>query len=200
MRLWVPESARGRRRELWTPDVLTGERAREWLAAKGIAPIGGGGVPGGGFTVTSTAVALTAATAKTVLGVLTGSNNPVDLVEFGASGDATSGNLLIELVFGTNATNAPGTSSTSFTPLAVRGPTQTLNATAGVTWTAEPTVLTVVKRWRFPWPGGPFVLQAPLGRELNSVVAASTSGKFVGFRMTSSVAVTNSDYYAELEE
>lgn len=162
--------------------------------------IAGGAIPGAGFTVTSTGIGLTAATAKTTVGVLSGANSPVDIVEFAVSGDGASGNLLIELVFGTNASNAPGTNSTSFTPLQIRGRAQTMNATAGITWTAEPTVLTVVKRWRLPWAAGCFVLQAPLGREVNSIVAASTSGKFVGFRMTSSVTVTNTDYYAELEE
>jgi hypothetical protein len=150
--------------------------------------------------VTFTAQALTAATAKTSIGVLSGGNTPVDIVEFAIMGDATSGNLLIELVYGTNASEPPGTGSTSFTPLQIRGPTQTINATAGITWTSEPTVLTVVKRWRMAWPGGPFVLQAPLGRETNSITAASTSGKFLGIRLTSSVNVTNSDGYLEIEE
>lgn len=211
--LWLPSGverpsrgrggARGRVLLARSVRVLTGDDARRRMDAKlelamrGIAPIAGGSEPGAGFTVTSTAVALSAATAKTVLGLSAGTTTPVNLIEFAASGDATTGNLLIELVYGTGA--GAGT-STSFTPLAVRGPPQSLIATGSITYSAEPTVLTVVKRWRFPWPGGPFVLQAPLGREGNSVIASSTMGKFVGIRATSSVAVTNSDWYAETEE
>lgn len=206
--LWLPEGAMDRQRRRPAERVLRGSdalsRMAEWRIGRhtheyGLPPIGGGSSPPAGFTVTSTAIALSAATAKTVLGVLSGANSPVDVVEFAVSGDATSGNILVELVFGTNASNAPGTNSTSFTPLQIRGRAQTINATAGITWTAEPTVLTVVKRWRMPWPSGPFVIQFPLGREPNSIVAASTSGKFVGWRLTSSVTA-NVDQYAEIEE
>lgn len=185
--------------ELKLKRILGPDFYAQWKE-KDLKPIAGAGVPGAGFTITVTALALTAATAKTAIGVATGSNTPVDIVEFAAMGDALSGNLLIELVFGTNATNPPGTASSSFTPLLVRGPTQTINATAATSWTTEPTVLTVIKRWRFPWPGGPFVIQSPLGREINTLTTASTSGKFVGLRLTSSVAVTNSDSYLEIEE
>lgn len=182
------------------PVVAVDENERElmrWLSEH--PRIKGAAIPAGGFEVTWTAVALSAATAKTIVGFLNAANNTVSIAEAAVSGDATSGNLLIELVFGTNATNAPGTNSTSFTPLLGRGSTQTLNSTAGVTWTSEPTVLTVLKRWQMPWPGGPFVIQSPLSREINGVVTASTSGKFVGLRLTSSVSA-NTHGYAEIEE
>lgn len=183
------------RAELW--DNLFGLQYGESIEPYKLAPIRGGSVPGAGFAVTSTAVGLTAATAKSVVGVVAGANTPPDFIEFSGSGDAASGNLLIELVHGTNA--SAGT-STPFTPVQTRGPTQTLSSTAAVTYSAEPTVLTVTRRWRFPWPGGPFVLQFPLGREPNAVITAATIGKFLGLRATSTVTVTNSDWYVEIEE
>lgn len=177
---------------------------REFLDRFGkLPPIAGKGVPGAGYTVTWTAQALTAATARTIAAVLTGANSPVDLPEFSVSGDATSGNLLIELVYCTAATNSTiGTNNTTFTPLQFRGPTQTFSSTAGIAWTAgnEPTVETVIKRWRYAWPGGPIIIQSPLGRELNSIPTAATSGKMIGFRLTSSTSVTNCDGYLEVEE
>lgn len=163
----------------------------------GRPPMAGGAVPAAGFTITWTAVALTAATAKTVAAVLTSANTPVDLAEFSVSGDATTGNLLAELAYGTAAT--AGT-STAFTALQFRGRGQTLAATAAINYTAEPTVLTVLKRWRFPFPGGPFVIQAPLGRELNSITTSATSGKQFVLRLTGSGAVSNTDGYLEVEE
>lgn len=165
--------------------------------AGGLPPIAGGSVPAAGFTITWTAVGLTGAAAKTLAGVVSSANTPVDFAEIGVGGDGASGNVLVEMVYGTNA--GAGT-STPFTPLQFRGRAQTIAAAGSITYTAEPTVLTVIKRWRFPWPGGPFVLQSPLGRELNSITAASTAGKFAGVRCTSSVTVTNSDGYAEIEE
>lgn len=164
--------------------------------AGGRPPIAGGATPAAGFTVDWTAVALAAATAKTIASVLTSANTPVDFPEVSVSGDNTSGTLLAELVYGNNT--AAGTSS-AFTPLQFRGRIQTLVATAAITYTAEPTVLTVVKRWLFPWPGGPFLLQSPLGRELNSITTAATSGKLVGLRLNSST-VGNSHGYLEVEE
>jgi hypothetical protein len=162
-----------------------------------MAPLGGASVPSGGFGITSTAVALSASTAKTMIGVTAGANVPPSYIELGASGDATSGNLLVEVVHGTGA--GAGT-ATAFTPVQTRGPSQTILSTCDISYTAEPTVLTVTRRWRYPWPGGPFVLQFPLGREANAVITSSTVGKFLGIRATSTVAVTNSDWYVEIEE
>jgi hypothetical protein len=184
------------RNELWLH--LFGYRPQDGASpSPPMAPLGGGSVPSGGFAVTSTAVALTAATAKSVIGIVAGANVPPSFIELAASGDATSGNLLVEICHGTNA--GSGT-STSFTPVQTRGVSQTILSAASITYTAEPTVLTVTRRWRYPWPGGPFVLQFPLGRESNAVITASTVGKFLGLRATSTVAVTNSDWYVEIEE
>jgi hypothetical protein len=162
-----------------------------------LAPVAGGSVPSGGFAVTSTAVALTAATAKTMIGVTAGANVPPSVIELAASGDATSGNILIEVCHGTGA--GAGT-ATAFTPVQTRGPSQSILSTCDISYTAEPTVLTVTRRWRNPWPIGSFPFQFPLGREPNAVITSSTVGKFLGIRATSTVAVTNSDWTIEIEE
>jgi hypothetical protein len=164
---------------------------------EGLPRLEGGSDPGPGYAITGTATALAASTAKSVIGVVAGSNVPPSFIELGVSGDATSGNLLIEIAHGTGAT--AGT-ATAFTPVQTRGPVGTPTSTSTINYTAEPTVLTITRRWRFPWPGGPFILQLPLGREPNAVITASTVGKFLGVRLTSTFAVTNSDWYLEIEE
>jgi hypothetical protein len=98
------------------------------------------------FDVNASTVALTASTAKTVVGVLAATNVALKLLEASASFDgATSSNApaLVDFARITFATNPPGTNSTSVTP-AKREPgrAETIQATAGITWTAEPTVVT----------------------------------------------------------
>ena len=157
-------------------------------------------VPGNAYTVVSAAFALST-TAKTAINLISGSANQLSIVEYGISCDGTSGNLLIELCQSTQAT--AGTPGSSPTPLQIRGwPAQTSANSAGISYTAEPTVLTTsgAKRWRFPLPGGPFVLQAPLGREMTGIVTASTAGKGLALRLTASTGTPNADSYAEYEE
>lgn len=94
-------------------------------------------------------VALTAATAKTVGGVLASTNVGVRILGFALSFDgATSTNVpaKVEVCTCTFATNAPGTNSTLLA-LAKRdvGRPEVIQATAGHTWTVEPTVLTVLQ-------------------------------------------------------
>jgi hypothetical protein len=158
--------------------------------------------PGAGFTVVWGAVALVAGTPKTVAGIAAGASKPVTVTEISVSCDGTSGNLLVELVYGTNATNPPGTSSTAFTPVGGRNnQTENVESVGGVAWTAEPTVLTVVRKLgRIPLPSGPLIVQYPLGREPSGVIAAGAVGKFIGVRLTATVAVTNCDGHIEFEE
>jgi hypothetical protein len=97
--------------------------------------------------VTGGAVALGAAAAKSVLGVKAHANSGVDILGFGVGFDGASSTavpVLVELCYATFATNAPGTGSTSVTPVQVGGRVLAVGGTAAKTWTAEPTVLTVV--------------------------------------------------------
>lgn len=93
--------------------------------------------------------ALAAATAKTVGGVLASTNVCLRVLGFAISFDgATSTNVpaKVEICTCTFATNPPGTNSTSLA-LAKRdtGRPETIQATAGHTWTTEPTVITVLQ-------------------------------------------------------
>lgn len=155
-------------------------------------------VPGNAYTVNSSAFALSTS-AKTAVNLITGSANQPAIVEFGVSCDATTGTILIELVYSTQG--AAGTVGSSPTPTQTRGwPAQSSAATAGVNYSAEPTTLTRIKAWRMAMPGGPFVLQSPLGREPTGIVTAATSGKGMGLRLTASTGTPNSDSYVEYEE
>lgn len=99
------------------------------------------------FDVPASAVALTAATAKTVVGVRAATNVCLKVTEAAISFDgATSTNAPAICEFNqiTFATNPPGTNSTSVTPpKRDAGRAETVQATAARNWTAEPTVHTV---------------------------------------------------------
>ena len=100
-------------------------------------------------------IALTAATAKSVLGIRAGSAFALDLamwgVSFNASGSTapTAEPVLCELCYCTFATNnTPGTNNTSETPIQLAGRATAHGMTAMSNWTAEPTVLTVLDEYK----------------------------------------------------
>lgn len=151
------------------------------------------------FTVPFSAVALSAATAKTVAYIKPASARALTITELAISFDGVTASavpVLCEIMFGTAATNStPGTGSTSVTPGQVRGQTATAGATAAKNATSEPTVLTVVKSL-YVSPTAGFVLQLPLGRELdgNPTVMA-----MFAIRLTAP-AVVNATGWIEFEE
>lgn len=151
------------------------------------------------YTIVADAFAL-ATTAKTAGLIIPSSTLPIRIIEIGVSVDAASGRCLVELVESTQAT--AGTATTTGhkqTGGYTAGTDGTPNATYGRKYTAEPTALTVLKSWRFPCPG-PFVLQEPLGRELESLLSGSTNHKAIGIRLTIDTGTPNSDSYIEWEE
>ena len=125
-----------------------------------------------GYTVETTAdVALTATTAKTILSVINGANSIIRIAEIGVSFDsvtAAAEPVTVELCSTTQAT--AGT-TTAQTPVQIRGPTRTVQATGARNYSAEPTVLTVWKRW-LVHPQTGIVIQFPLGREPEQVTTA----------------------------
>jgi hypothetical protein len=94
-------------------------------------------------------VALTATTAKTVVGAKAATNQAIKMLEQSVSFDgATSSNApaVVEFNTITFATNSPGTASTSVTPLKREpGRAETTQLTAAKTWTTEPTVHAIVR-------------------------------------------------------
>lgn len=99
-------------------------------------------------STTGAAVALTAATAKSVLGHRSGATFGMEWVKGGVYFDGVTASavpVLVEFCLATFATNPPGTVSTSVTPIQTYGKIIASGQTAARTWTAEPTVLSVVQ-------------------------------------------------------
>jgi len=141
-------------------------------------------------------VALTAATAKTILNVINSTNGVFRITEFGVSFDGVTANaepVTVELCKSTQATT--GTVGASPTPAQVGGPARAALCTAGRGYTAEPTVLTVIKRWLVHPAGGGLHLQSPLGREVEQI----TSVNGLAIRCTAPAA-TNAQAFIEFEE
>lgn len=118
--------------------------------------------------VTGGAVALSAATAKTILGWKAHANSSLLLLKWRVAFDGVTASavpVLIELVYSTWGVNAPGTNSTSVTPAQKSGRVLTVGATAGKTWTAEPTTLTVLEEQLLTPNGGLVMYDYPLGTE-----------------------------------
>ena len=148
-----------------------------------------------GYTVESNGdIALTAATAKTIVNAINAANGLLRVVEIGVSFDgvAAAGEpVTVELCSSTQAT--AGT-STTHTIAQIRGPTRTVQGTAERNYMAEPTVLTVLKRW-LVHPQTGIVFQYPLGREPEQVTTADG----LAIRCTAPATV-NVQGYIEFEE
>lgn len=124
--------------------------------------------------VTGGAVALSAATAKSILGVKSHANSCTLLRHAEVAFDGVTASavpVLVELCYATFATNSPGTNSTSVTPAQVSGRVLTVGATAGKTWTAEPTTLTVIEEKLLTPNGGLVIYDYPLGNEYDCALA-----------------------------
>lgn len=124
--------------------------------------------------VTGGAVALSAATAKSILGVKAHANSGVQVKGFWVAFDGVTASavpVLVELCYATWASNSPGTNSTSVTPVQKYGRVLTVGFTAGKTWTTEPTVLTVQQEFLLAPDKGVIAYQYPLGMEPDSALA-----------------------------
>ena len=144
-----------------------------------------------GYAVTtSAAVALSAATAKTTLMVITPAQFGIDLKKFRISFDGvTSSNtpVLVELVTSTNATNStPGTANTSESAniQQLYGRSITTGFTAFSASTSEPTVLTVIERFLLTPTGGTIFYDYPLGDTPDGAVSSG-----MGLRLTAPATV-----------
>jgi hypothetical protein len=123
----------------------------------------------------SSAIALLAATTKTVLMVIAPSTAGGQAIELGVTFDGvTAANTpaYVEVLKCSLATNStPGTGNTSITPTQERGDGNTSGVGLASLFTAlggctsEPTVLTHVKGWNIS-PTSGVLTQIPLGREV----------------------------------
>ena len=121
-----------------------------------------------GYSIqTGGAVALSAATAKTILGVKSGAAFGLEMQYFSVAFDGVTASavpVLIEVCYCTFATNAPGTNSTTITPVQNYGRVIAHGTTAAKTWTTEPTVISVLDEFLMTPNGGLVKWQWPLGQ------------------------------------
>lgn len=123
---------------------------------------------------TEGAVALAAATAKSIIGVKGNAAFGVDLLGFKVGFDGVTASavpVLIELCYATFATSSPGTNSTSTTIRTNYGRAVASGMTAGKTWTVEPTVLTVMEEFLLTPNGGLVLANLPRDRTPDSAFA-----------------------------
>lgn len=139
--------------------------------------------------------------AKTIINLLAGAADRVSaLTEISVSINDTA-LVLVELCESTQATaGTPGTAPVIKQVGGFSGVDgiQPVQVTAAGNYAAEPTVLTRLKAWRFTGPG-PFVIQSPLGREIESLVSGATKYKALALRLTASAGTPSADAYMEWE-
>lgn len=113
-------------------------------------------------------VALSAATARSAIGVVAPAQFGVSLQGWQVAFNGVTASavpVLIEVCRATFATNGPGTNSTSATVQQDRGRAITAGFTAAYSWTTEPTVLTVIESFLMTPNAGAIVYDYPLERE-----------------------------------
>lgn len=123
---------------------------------------------------TEGAVALSAATAKSIIGVKAHANSGLMIAGLRVAFDGVTASavpVLIELGYCTWATNSPGTNSTSTTARQRTGRSLTAGFTSAKTWTAEPTTITVLDEWLLTPNSGTVILDTPLGTEPDCALA-----------------------------
>lgn len=140
----------------------------------------------GYVAMTGGAVSLSTS-AKTVLGVKSHANFGLDWIKFRVAFDgvtASAAPALIEPCYCTWGANAPGTNSTSVTPVQEYGRALTVGATAAKTWTTEPTTLTPIDELYLTPNGGTLLYDWPLGTSPDCAL-----GEGFALRITASATV-----------
>jgi hypothetical protein len=134
------------------------------------------------YSVTSGAVALTAATARTLIEIATGATIDNVWVSFDITFDgvtATAVPVKVDII----STTASGT-GTTYTPVKIGNSQNRASiTTAEIATTVEGSTPTVLLSWYVP-PTSGFSYQWPLGRELGQTVS-----KFFGIRCTAPAGV-----------
>lgn len=130
------------------------------------------------YIVRTTASTLTAATAKSLVGLIGASTRRFKLKTVEASFSsvtATDAPVLIEICRGDQSTAGTTTAQTP----TKEDPAETAAITTGaVNYTAEPTVLTVVKGWYVSPIGGTFLWEIPNMREIWFALSTSCFLRF----------------------
>lgn len=139
------------------------------------------------------------AAVHTVLTAIAPAGHGLTFVEFGISFDGVTASATPVLVETFQSTQAgAGTAGSAPTAVQVRGRSTGGSApTSGCNYTAEPTVLTVVRQFYVSPNGGLFVYPHSLGREVECDSSAGTI-KALGIRITPPATV-NCVCYMEVE-
>lgn len=143
-----------------------------------------------------TNISLTATTAKTVVAVSTPATRRARIVGFGLGFDsttATDNSVLVEVVRSDGTT--AGT-ATARTPVALDASEPAALSSGFVNYTAEPTVLTVVREFRITPVGGGVIY--PL--EFLDAIYAAVSSRLLGLRLTSAQNQSNVRGFLTFEE
>jgi hypothetical protein len=117
----------------------------------------------------TTAVALAAATAKSVVGVIGAASDTLNLLRISVSFDSVTSSAVPALVE-VGVITALGT-TTAFTPVQVTGVVLASSATAGYNATVEPTYNRIIDSFYCPVFNGFYREWSPLGLEPNGVVS-----------------------------
>ena len=140
-------------------------------------------------------VALSAATAKTVVGIKAPTNQALKIHEICVSfdgADATKAPAVVDINRCTFATNAPGTNSSSFTMASGKrdpGRQETVQSTGATAWSSEPTVLTALQSVDVPEFNGLYHLIVPF-----TVPIIVPGGQGIAITITSPAAVNCSGH------
>ena len=146
----------------------------------------------------TTVTALVAATAKTIVNLISGAADSPLVTEMSAGFDGVTASavpVLVELGYSTQA--GAGTPGTSPTPTLIRG-RGTAGSSSGVDYSVEPTALTPFKHWLVTPNGGLLVIQSPLGREAQPDLSGGTNKGI--FLRCNAPANVNTRGYMEFEE
>lgn len=160
------------------------ERAK--LLAEGFEyPVLAGAGQQESYRAVGASLAITATT-KTHIKILGAATQQATWTMSEAGFDGTSG--LATLEFDTSTEAGAGTAGTAPATTQVRRyPAVTALTAVTGNFTAEPTVLTAINVLLLPLPIAPWIVQYPLGRELETQPAATTNGKALVMRGTTTV-------------
>ena len=120
---------------------------------------------------TGAAVALAAATAKTILAVTAPAQFGIDLTKLRLAFDGVTSSAVPVLVELCSSTGATAGTSTAGTVNQIYGRTITAGFTTAYNYTVEPTVLTVIESFLITPNGGTYVYDWPLGTSPDTAVS-----------------------------
>lgn len=149
------------------------------------------------YRANSAAFSYAANTTKTLVLVDAPASRDIAITEYGVSADGVTGAALALVIELCHVTLATAGTSTSTTPTQTRGKVVAAASTAAHSYSAEPTVVTVISSFYMTPNQGTVIVQLPLGGEIESNL-----GEAVAIRVTNPTSGTtvNVRGYVEFEE